>query len=48
MITFAVNTEACRQKYDTTKALDLGQSVLKAGELESIFQARRHTYIWVS
>lgn len=48
MISLAVNTKACRQKYDTTETLDLGQSVVKAGELESIFQARRYTYIWVS
>lgn len=48
MISLAVNTKACRQKYDTTETLDLRQSVIKAGELESIFQARRNTYIWVS
>ena len=47
MIRLAANTKACRQKYDTTETLDLDQSVVTAGELESIFQARRHTYIWV-
>lgn len=48
MIGLAVNTKACRQKCDTAESLDLGQSDVKAGKLESILQARRHTYIWVS